>query len=144
MNRPDKYKDKMISPEELEEVFGWTLAHTEALLLERVGPKSGTQDSRIIVPDKVKVDRQTGSTGGSIIQMGETAEEELNKRLARAGKKIEIGGLVSFSYAAPVDLGLLDENYMPMMSGMSDSPYAALCLLNYADVLGYYSKKRSV
>ena len=143
MNRPAKYTTDRITPEELEEVFGWALAHEEALLLERIAPRAQIGTSNLIVPDSVRRDRQTGSTGGSIIQIGAVALEELNKRLASSGKKVEIGGVVSFSYAAPVDLGLLDDSGHPMMSGHSDSPYAGLCVLNYMDVIGYYSKKRA-
>lgn len=142
MNRPAKYITDRITPEELEEVFGWALAHEEAILMERIAPKEQIGDSRLIVPDHVRRDRQTGSTGGSIIQIGRIAEEELNKRLERSGKKVEIGGVVSFAYAAPVDLGLLDDTGHPMMAGISKSPYAAICLINYVDVLGYYSKSR--
>src|SRR5688572_5512569 len=126
MNRPKKYEDQPITPEEIEEVFGWSLTNEEAFLLERIAPKSIT-NSGIIIPEHIKRDRQTGSTGGVIVQVGHVAEEEMNKKLSRVGKKVAPGGMVTFSYAAPVDIGLLDENGMPMLSGFSESPYAGLC-----------------
>lgn len=142
MKRDEKYGSSPITPQELEEVFGWCLAHDEAVLIERVAPKASVGTSGLILPEGSRRDRQTGSTAGVVIQIGQTAETELNEKLGRFGKQIEIGGIVSFSYAAPVDLGLLDDYGLPMLSGVSESPYAGLSLINYRDVLGYYSKKK--
>lgn len=142
MQRPEKFGEGPISSEELEEVFGFILTNEEAILVDRIGPKASSGSS-IIIPKHTKEDYKTGATAGIIIQIGSKAQEAFDEKLKAAGKHFEIGGLVTFSYAAPVDPGLITDNGLPIQSGFTDSPYAGLGVLHYRDVIGYLPKERA-
>lgn len=141
MQRPSKFTGP-ITPEELEEVFGWALMHPDAVLIERqvVNAFSG---GGIIVPEKIRRDRQTGAPQGYIIQMGAEAKEKLDERLASIGRPpIKPGDRVTFSIMAPKAAGLVDDNGHPILPGFSESAYAGVEFIHWSDVMGYVPKEK--
>ena len=142
MVRPEKFGTGPVTPEELEEVFGFVLMVDYAFLVERAVPPE--QVGLLHLPDSVRRDRQTGATGGEIIQMGPEAEQALNERLQKMGKgPIKVGDRIMFSLYAPKPLGLIDpDTGMPILPGFDSSAYAGIELIHKEDVLGWIPKER--
>jgi co-chaperonin GroES (HSP10) len=130
-----------VTPEELDEVFGWVLTQPDCLLVDRVPLKENTAGG-ILLPEGVRRSRQTGSTFGTIIQIGKDAEEALNDRLSAANRKVAPGDRVSFSVYAPLPVGFLDSNDQPILPGFDSGRYACLELLKWLDVVGHVPKDR--
>lgn len=129
-----------VTPEEIDEVFGWVLTRPDCLVIERVPPKE--QVGSIIIPDRQRLLRQTGSSFGTVIQIGREAEENLNNRLSAANRKIKVGDWLSFSIAAPLPIGFLDSSGLPMLPGFDTSRYACVELLQWNDVVGHVPKEK--
>lgn len=131
-----------ITPDELDEVFGFIMANDHGVLIEREAPKTNIGNSGLVLPGSVVKDRQTGSPVGTVIQIGRIAQEELDKKLARFGTTLKPGDKVSFQVYAPVPAGLLDpETGLPIQPGISDSRYACVEIVHYDSILGFQIPK---
>lgn len=131
-----------ITPEELDEVFGFIMANDYGVLIERQAPKENIGNSGLIVPNHVVRDRQTGSPVGTVIQVGRVAQEELDKKLSRLGTTLQPGDRVTFQVYAPVPAGLIDpDTGHPILPGLSQSRYACVEIVHYDSVIGFYIPK---
>lgn len=131
-----------VTPEELDEVFGFTLIDPRALLIERIMPPEQTRGG-IIIPNDTRKDRQTGAMQGIIIQIGADAKVALDEGLKRAGKQYESqpGDRVAFPVYAGQPAGLM-ENGFNIQSGFDKSRYSGVEIIEINDVRGHTPKHR--